>query len=170
MITEVRTFNHRYYWLRGVTRFEVYNEPDLVTSLSTDQQLWLDQYRIRSKALQDVYEDLNNGAATPLQCMIGVGAFAKTTYDPFSLGNMGGETVRARGLAANGLALPSSGTHMQAYSYHSYGEQSVGKTGVRGESSQVTYDRKTHICCILLPSSYGAQGVGDSGVWAAAGR
>ena len=122
----------RYLWVRGINRLELYNEPDLdsafaVTGGGYNASLWVDTLALRSRAIQDLYADMNADAAyaayPPLTPVIHVGAFAKTTYGG---GMLGQPTVLAQHQTFAAAANPDpSWKNLQTYSYHSYGAVGV---------------------------------------------
>ena len=96
---------------------------------------WLEQYTLRSQAIQNAYADYNSDVAAgslacpsavrcPLSPIVTASAFASRTFDGDPQ-YFGGPTVAAEHL----LFPPSAGVrnsswlNLQAYSYHSYGKE-----------------------------------------------
>lgn len=123
----------RYLWIRGVTRIELYNEPDLDNDFALpgttggfNNALWVDAMAVRSCAIQDLYADLNreDSILPDLTPDVHVGAHAKTTYGG---GNMGQPAVQAMHQTfATGVNPDPAWFNLQTYSYHSYGERRCG--------------------------------------------
>lgn len=117
----------RYLWLRGITRIELYNEPDLdndyiLTSGAFDEVKWLDHMRVRARAIQDAFADLNaeSPARPALLPDIHVGAFAKTQYNG---GKLGQPSVQALHRTFAAAADPDPAwSNFNTYTYHSYGQ------------------------------------------------
>jgi hypothetical protein len=118
----------RFLYKRGITRIELYNEPDLDANfVNTDgsfkNNLWVDQMALRSRAIQDLYSDMNaEGATSPgLLPDIHVGAYAKTQYGG---GNMGQPAVQAvHTTFAKAVNPDPTWQNWHTYSYHSYGKK-----------------------------------------------
>lgn len=120
----------RYLWVRGVTRIELYNEPDLDNDFqnadgSFKKALWVDTIALRSRAIQDLYADMNQEDSTgpDLQPNIHVGAYAKTTYNGGKMGQPGVQAMHQTfATGATASSTNASWFNFQTYSYHSYGE------------------------------------------------
>jgi hypothetical protein len=118
---------YRQLWGRGVTRIEIYNEPDLDNDFqladgSFNHALWVDTITLRSRAIQDTkhcFADLNAESSVNLVPDIQVGAYAKTTYGG---GNLGQPGVQAR-RKTFATSPDHTWQNFQTYSYHSYGER-----------------------------------------------
>lgn len=115
----------RYLYLRNITSIELYNEPDLDDSFtnadgSYSAALWIDIMAVRSRAIQDLYSDMNKETGGSLTPDIHVGAFAKTTYNN---GKLGQPTVQAMHKTFAAAADPDPAwSNFKTYSYHSYGQ------------------------------------------------
>lgn len=118
-----------YLWRRSITRIELYNEPDLdndfqPTSTTFNKPLWADVIAVRSRAIQDLYSDMNaqDSSQPDLTPDIHVGAYAKTTYDDVTLGKPG---VQAQHVCYGGANPDPAWYNFKTYSYHSYGKAVV---------------------------------------------
>lgn len=120
----------RYLYVRGITRIEHYNEPDLDNDFQNadgtfKNALWVDTIALRSRAIQDLYSDMNQEAGSSLGLVpnIHVGAYAKTTYGSTTLGQPGVQAVHQT--FATGASTNASWFNFQTYSYHSYGQWAI---------------------------------------------
>ena len=133
----------RWTWTRGITRVEFWNEPDLIATTTTRGAVcmaparWLEQYTLRSGAIQEAYADLNAdaaagrvacpvgfGAACPLAPVVTASGFARRTFGGDATQFFGEPTIQAertRYPASSGVQN-ASWSNLQAYSYHSYGK------------------------------------------------
>jgi hypothetical protein len=103
---------------------------------------WLEQYTLRSQAIQEAYADLNADAAAgrvacaaallpnsppcPLAPVVTVGAFARRTFGGDDTLYFGAPTVRNEHTRFPPAANVSGGvswSNLGAYSYHSYGKE-----------------------------------------------
>ena len=98
---------------------------------------WLEQYTLRSQAIQNAYEDYNSDVAAgslacpsaavrcPLSPIVTASAFASRTFDGNDTQYFGRPTVEAEHLLfppADGVRN-ASWLNLQAYSYHAYGKE-----------------------------------------------
>lgn len=118
---------HRFLYQYGITRIELYNEPDLDSKFTSGSgynvQLWLDVYTLRARAIQELFADMNLANGGPgLTPDVHAGAYAKTTYNE---GKLGQPAVQAMHTKFGSTSPNPAWFNMQTYSYHSYGEQSV---------------------------------------------
>lgn len=129
----------RYLWVRGINRIELYNEPDLDNDFdlgtSFNNPLWVDTYMLRSRAIQDLFADMNTeNSGLDYLPNVHVGAFAKTQYNE---GKMGQPAVQAiHRTFASGVSPNPAWFNMHTYSYHSYGESLPTTTSSSRPSSQ----------------------------------
>jgi hypothetical protein len=153
----------RWTWTRGISKIEcafafcvfvlcvradlafcartVWNEPDLTATTTTRGATcmaparWVEQYTLRSQAIQDAYADLNVDAASgrlacaasvacPLAPVVTVGAFARRTFGGNDTLYFGAPTLRNEHMRfpASANVVDASWSNLQAYSYHSYGK------------------------------------------------
>jgi hypothetical protein len=91
--------------------------------------LWVDTIALRSRAIKDLYADMNAENGKNLVPNIMYGAYAKTTYDDGKLGQPGVQAMH-KTFGVSGSASNASWFNFQTYSYHSYGEW-------RGEQQQL---------------------------------
>jgi len=105
------------YWgyTRGVTRFEIYNEPELITCITPN--IWLDQMTIRSTAIRDAFNDYNDDFNGDIAPIVFVAPFARFGY-PNGLNQLSAQN-RYRQFPPD--LPPSTQSLWDVVSYHDYG-------------------------------------------------